>query len=622
MTRELDRTPFFVEIIKPSHYDDDGYVIQWLRAFIPSNSLACLYALAHAAGQRRILGEQVDIVVNAYDESDTVIPVSSIIRRIQSGGGRGLVLLAGVQTNQFPRAVDLARQFREAGIPVVIGGFHVSGCLAMLPEMPAELRALQEQGITLFAGEAEGRMDLLLADAWHQRLQPVYNFMKDLPDLRGQEMPILPPEAMHRGKTTVTFDAGRGCPFQCSFCTIINVQGRKSRYRDADDVERMVRTQLARGITRFFITDDDLARNRNWEAIFDRLIALREQEGWIHLKLMIQVDTQCHKIPRFIEKAVRAGCTRVFLGLESVNPENLAASRKHQNHVGEYRTMLQEWRSRGVLTQAGYIIGFPADTPESIERDIRTIQRELPVDILEFFMLTPLPGSADHRDLYLAGKWLEPDLNRYDAEHPAARHPRMSAEEWMAAYARAWHLYYSPEHVETLFRRAKAGGTRPKRLANAIFTFYGSYRFEGVHPLQSGAFRLKVRSTRRPGMPVENPLLFYPRRAWAILSTAARAGLYYLWLKRLRKRIARDPHAAAYTDAALTGPAPSTEGSRTVTTIPDLDSSQANTPAWHEAFKKNRARQNEAALARLNSAARHERAQPAKVTSLPLVLTE
>ena len=154
------------------------------------------------------------------------------------------------------------------------------------------------------------------------------NFLKDLPDLRGQEMPFLPRPAGKRSCSTVTFDAGRGCSFQCTFCTIINVQGRKSRFRDADDVERLVRTSLAQGILRFFITDDNFARNKNWEAILDRLIALREKEGWIHLKLTIQVDTQCHKIPRFIEKAVRAGCTRVFIGLESVNPENLAASQQ------------------------------------------------------------------------------------------------------------------------------------------------------------------------------------------------------------------------------------------------------------------------------------------------------
>src|SRR5437763_1046654 len=106
------KASFFVEIIKPSHYDDDGYVIQWVRAFIPSNSLACLYALAEDARGRNVVGDDVDIKVTAYDECHTVIPVRKIIKRIQNSGGSGVVLVAGVQSNQFPRAADLAREFR------------------------------------------------------------------------------------------------------------------------------------------------------------------------------------------------------------------------------------------------------------------------------------------------------------------------------------------------------------------------------------------------------------------------------------------------------------------------------------------------------------------------------
>jgi hypothetical protein len=296
--------------------------------------------------------------------------------------------------------------------------------------------------------------------------------------------------------------------------------------------------------------------------------------------------------------------------------------RKRQNHVGEYRTMLQAWRSRAVLTQAGYIVGFPADTPESIERDIRTIQRELPIDILEFFMLTPLPGSADHRDLYLAGRWLEPDLNRYDTEHATSDHPGMSAAEWKAAYDRAWHLYYSPEHVETLLRRARAGGIQIRRLVGAIMTFYGSYRFEKVHPLQSGVFRRKVRSTRRPGTPAEHPLLFYPRRAWEVLSTYTRGALYYLWLNRLRKRIERDANGARYTDAAIAVPndsAVNQDSGRAVTTLPGYDPLKARDPAWRLAFKKNRARQNAEALVLLNRNVRGS-TQPAAGNRMPLPL--
>jgi hypothetical protein len=546
-----EKKKFFVEIIKPSHYDDDGYVIQWFRAFIPSNSLACLYALVKDVKDRQALGDDVEVVIDVYDECHTIIPTQKIIQRIRAEGGRGVVFLAGVQTNQLPRATDLARVFCDAGIPVAIGGFHVSGCMKMLSELPDDVKALQAMGVTLFAGEAEGRMEGLLGDAYRGRMKPIYNYLDELPELQGQVTPILPREVTRRYAFFAPFDCGRGCPFNCSFCTIINVQGHKSRWRDADDVERLVRANLAQGIRRFFITDDNLARNKNWEAIFDRLIEIREREH-IPIKFAMQADTMSHKIPRFIDKATRAGCNRVFLGLESIHSEGLAAANKPQNHASQYRTMLQAWRSHKVVTYAGYILGLPGDTPESIERDLKTIQRELPVDILQFMILTPLPGSADHKALYESGAWMDPDLNKYDLEHVTSRHQNMSAQEWRAIYERAWHLYYSPEHVETLLRRARAGGAGTRHIAHAILSYYASFRFERVHPMQCGLYRRKVRTTRRPGLPRENAIAFHLRRAWEVFSTYTSLGLYFLKLERMRKRIQRDPAASEYTDLALT----------------------------------------------------------------------
>jgi hypothetical protein len=131
----------------------------------------------------------------------------------------------------------------------------------------------------------------------------------------------------------------------------------------------------------------------------------------------------------------------------------------------------------------------------------------------------------------------------------------MSAAQWQDIYRRAWHLYYSPEHIETLLRRAHASGQRLKRVSAMIFLYYGSYRFENVHPLQCGVLRRKIRTSRRPGLPRENPLFFYPRRLWELFSTYATMGTFYLWLKRLRERIERDPNAASYTDQALSKPA-------------------------------------------------------------------
>ena len=147
------------------------------------------------------------------------------------------------------------------------------------------------------------------------------------------------------------------------------MQGRKSRFRSPDDIEKVVRENWAQGISRFFITDDNFARNREWEAIYDRLAKLREVDK-IPLGLMIQVDTMCHKIPNFIEKSKRAGVTRVFIGLENINPDNLVAAKKRQNKITEYRKMLLAWKAQGIFIYAGYILGFPGDTPESIRRDI------------------------------------------------------------------------------------------------------------------------------------------------------------------------------------------------------------------------------------------------------------
>jgi radical SAM superfamily enzyme YgiQ (UPF0313 family) len=543
---------FLVELIKPSHYDDDGYVIQWWRGWIPSNSLSCLYGLALDARARRVLGDGVDIEIEAHDETNSIIRQRKIIRRFRRHGLSGVVCMVGVQSNQFPRAMDIARNLRRHGIQVVIGGFHVSGTLAMIPELPAELKEALDLGITLFAGEAEGRLDEILKAAYERRLKPMYNFIADLPGLEGQPPPFLPRQLIRHNLGNISsFDAGRGCPFTCSFCTIINVQGRKSRYRSADDVERLIRANHGSGVTTYFISDDNFARNHNWKAILDRIIELREQHR-LRIHLTIQVDTACYKIPHFVEKAARAGCKRVFIGLENINPDSLKGASKGQNRITEYRAMLQAWRAAGVLTYAGYILGFPNDTPESIARDIAIIQRELPIDMLEFFMLTPLPGSKDHRDLHLRGAPLDPDLNRYDLEHVTIDHPRMTGAEWQSAYDRAWHLYYSPEHIETLIKRSIASGINPARLTSMIFTFYASHAFEKVHPLQSGVFRRKLRKQRRSGLRRENPLIFYPRRAREIV-TGYLPALRFLWkVNRLRHQLTKDPATRHYTDIAIT----------------------------------------------------------------------
>jgi len=541
---------FALVLIKPSHYDDDGYVIQWFRSAIPSNSLACLFGLAKECAADNIFGPDVDLDIHAFDETNTVIKTREIAELVNAADS-GMVMLVGVQSNQFPRALDMARPLREKGIQVAIGGFHVSGTMAMLEERDAGVQAALDLGVTVFAGEAEGRLHQILKDAYYGDMQPVYNFMDDLPNLEATASPVLPAERVHlTAGATTSFDAGRGCPFACSFCTIINVQGRKSRRRSPDDIERIVRLNVAQGLHSFFITDDNFARNKDWEIILDRLIHLRENEK-LNISFIIQVDTLCHKLPGFIEKSKRAGVKRVFIGLENINPDSLLGAKKRQNKITDYREMLLAWKKVGIVTYCGYILGFPGDTRESVIHDIEVIKRELPVDLLEFFYLTPLPGSEDHKRLYTAGVVMDADLNKYDLNHAVAPHPKMSKAEWERTYCDAWSTYYTDEHIETVLRRAIATGTSPGKTMFFITWFKGCIGIEGIHPLEGGFFRRKVRRNRRSSLPLESAIIFYPRYFIESLRKQFQWITLYLRLRMIYRKVRKDPARFEYMDTAL-----------------------------------------------------------------------
>ena len=172
------RKRFRIVLIKPSHYDDDGYVIRWYRSPMPANSLASVYGLIDDCAQRKILGPDIDIAIAAIDETNTRIRIDRIIADIRANNNFGFVDLVGVQSNQYPRALHIAKPLRATGIPVVIGGFHVSGMLAMFPNVMADLQQALDMGVTLFAGEAEGRMDEVLRDAAKGLLKPIYNYIE------------------------------------------------------------------------------------------------------------------------------------------------------------------------------------------------------------------------------------------------------------------------------------------------------------------------------------------------------------------------------------------------------------------------------------------------------------
>ena len=522
---------FRIVLIKPSKYDDDGYVIRFWKGVLPSNTLNVLHGLTDDVKRRGALGN-IDLEVVTFDETAEKLPVNKIIRWSRSFRTKLLVCLVGVQTNQFPRALDLAKQFRAEGIDVMIGGFHTSGTISMLGEQEPDIQELFREGITVISGEVEGKWEGILADCLNGELKPLYHYAQDLQnlvDIGDSPLPVTSPKTMkHFAQPAFgTADTSRGCPFACSFCTIINVQGRKMRERSPESIAELLRANYQEhGVTFYFFTDDNFARKKLWRETFLEIIKLRE-EG-IKVSFMMQVDL-AKKPKDFVPLAAKAGCTQVFIGMESVNPENLKAEGKAQNKVEEYQSIIKEWHEAGIVVHTGYIIGLPWDNPEGVKRDVDYLMNTIGPDQASFFMLTPLPGSQDHKEMKQHGEWMDPDFNKRDSFHATIQHPRMNAEEWTAAYEDAWQTFYSKENMIRVLSRWSHNPKVYWNLMSVFFWYKNAAIIEKQHPMIAGFFRLKDRTARRSGFAVDSLLVHLWKRVGEIVQ------LLVAWVKFLKE---------------------------------------------------------------------------------------
>ncbi len=393
MSGAVKRTKFHLILIKRTHYDDDGYPITWLRSHIPSNTLAALYGLGEDCRAREVLGPDVDIVIHPIDETNTRVRPDRLLAQVERSGGKGSSAWSASRPTSSRTRSTRPKFLKLGRLPVSIGGFHVSGCLSMLPVTPPEIQEAMDMGISIFAGEAEeGRFDLVLRDAMNGTMKPLYNYMDDLPNLGGAHTPHCrrrrwrATRAACRASTSAAAarSSARSAPSStCRAARAVSAPPTISKRSSARTTSRASR--------RFFITDDNLARNKHWEDFFDRLIELKENEG-IQLSLIIQVDTQCHRIPNFIHKARWAA--------------SIASSSAWRTST---RTIC--WPPRSARTRSPNTARCCRPGTTAVPRPGRLHpglpgryaridparhgdhQEGAAVDILELFMLTPLPGS-------------------------------------------------------------------------------------------------------------------------------------------------------------------------------------------------------------------------------------
>ena len=396
-------------MIKPTHYDDDGYPIQWLRSAIPSNTLACLNGLAEDCRRRKVLGRR-----RRHPHPH--------LRRDQPPGPSG-----PDHRDDPPRRRPRAdRPGRRAVQPVSARGRsgaavprrRPAGLHRRLPRLRLHRdaagdcrptsREAQAMGISLFAGEAEEqRLDEVLRDAYARHAEAALQ-LHGRPAGAGRRAgadPAARARAAHRRarcRASISAAAARTSARSAPSSTCR--AARAASARPTISSASSART-TRRASSRFFITDDNFARNRDWEELLrppDRCCARARASN---IGFTIQVDTLCHQIPNFIEKATRGR-----------RPPRVHRAREHQPGQSARRQEAAEQDHR-IPRHAAEVARRTARSPmpatssasratprRSILRDIEIIKRELPLDILEFFFLTPLPGSEDHKVLSDQGR--------------------------------------------------------------------------------------------------------------------------------------------------------------------------------------------------------------------------
>jgi radical SAM superfamily enzyme YgiQ (UPF0313 family) len=543
-----------VYFIKPSRYDDDGEVLRYRWGMIPNNTLTVLAGIsASDAGARGDVEIQTVLWDEMVDGTLSASAIEALRERARADRVELLVGLAGVQTNQYPRARDLALQFRRGEVPVLMGGFHVSS-------HPPSCAFLVSAGVTVVLGEAEGVWPALMDDYLRGALRPCYRRSEGLraktgrgeilvPSLAEAALPGISPRYLGRffNPTFSTLDTSRGCPFVCSYCSVKNVMGRTMRSRDPGRViEWMREAHDEHGVRNLLIVDDDFFRSPHWEPILLGMGELRRSGRAISFIMQTDVaaslDDDRARTPgpvgslrgrgsrRFVELAAEAGCFEVFVGLESFDPGNLARTLKLQNQEPQdrrgpggdrkaaaarvkarYRRAVEGWHRAGIGVHAGYIIGLPFDDVGCGQRAARDLA-EIGVDLASFFVFTPLPGTEDHVDFEAAGRLRSHDFNDYDSTHVVAAHPLLSAEQLGHEYRSAYRSFYSWRRLA--WSLATLHGvprlTRESRLGMLTQQLYFTYSDRtGRHPMMGGIGRLSDGASRREAVTDEEARLRY-----------------------------------------------------------------------------------------------------------------
>ena len=362
-------------------------------------------------------------------------------------------------------AYAIADECRRKGIPVVMGGAHVS----FLPE-----EALEHADYCI-VGEGETCLPLLV-DAlngkcsfevvpglvWKEngaiRRNPAAAPIEDLDSLPFPDFSLLKMGGGRSkigeaglGRATIPVQTSRGCPYDCTFCSVTGMFGHRYRHRSTSNIVAELAHYNPRRQMIFFYDDNFAANPGKTKELLREMIRLRLGFRW-----STQVRSDVARDPEMLDLMKQAGCATLYIGFESVDPAALKEMNKKQT-VEEIRQAIRAIRSRGIHVHGMFVFGFDADTPATARATVDFALAEK-VDSTQFLILTPLPGSSFYTQMIAEGRLIDKSWETYDAHHVKFIPRGFTPWELQQAQIRAHSRFYSPLHVVARLLRGSLPG--------------------------------------------------------------------------------------------------------------------------------------------------------------------
>jgi radical SAM superfamily enzyme YgiQ (UPF0313 family) len=351
-------------------------------------------------------------------------------------------------TSQAPRAYDVAALFRSRGVPVVMGGIHASMCSA---------EALEHVD-SVVKGEAESVWAQVLKDTRRGALEPIY----EGGHLEMEQVPLARHDLLPEGYRFGSIQAARGCPLNCTFCSVSAFNGRTYRRRSTESFMRefkMIRED------RVLIVDDNLIGTREEHIegakdLFRALIRAKHGKTWIAQATINMADDE-----ELLQLAAKAGCVGVFVGFETPNPEGLAEIRKKFNSRKgrDFRASVGRIQRHGIMVAGSFIVGLDVDKP-GVGKHVASAADHYGVDLLNVNCLTPLPGTdlwdkmeAENR---IAANTFPQDWKYYMLTIPVGRYKHLDRDDVYREMDSCNRRFYSMRRILT---RAMGSALRKRK---------------------------------------------------------------------------------------------------------------------------------------------------------------